>query len=266
VPRLRPNHRLVGVACAAAALFGACAGQLAIRSGGGGALDAIAVRGAQRLTPREVAVATGVPRGARLGDVDAGAVAEKLRENAWIASAQAVRLPSGRLLVQVEEREPLAELAVGKHRFAVDAEGAAFVELAPDQETELPKLVATPAPPAGVPDALRVEAARLPERMQELGLARPDEVRIAPPGDPEGVSLRMPGLAGVVVLGRESLEARLRDLARLLEAQPDEAAKAARIDLRFADQAVLRGEAAREGSQAAALRGGGAPRSTPTSG
>jgi hypothetical protein len=102
--------------------------------------------------------------------------------------------------------------------------------------------------------------------MQQLGLAAPDEVRVAAPGDPEGVSLRLPGLAGVVVLGRESFDARLRDLARLIESQPEAAARAARIDLRFADQAVLRSEAAREGSQAAVLRGGGAPRSTPTSG
>ncbi|WP_410965055.1 hypothetical protein, partial [Salmonella sp. SAL4435] len=85
------------------------------------------------------------------------------------------------------------------------------------------------------------------QRMQQLGLAVPDEVRVAAPGDPEGISLRMPGLAGVVVLGREELDTRLRDLARLLESQPEAAARAARIDLRFAGQAVLRGEATREG-------------------
>jgi hypothetical protein len=246
VVRLAPRVALV--ACGAAALLGACAGRVAMHVGSGSALDAIAVRGVERLTPTEVAAATGVARGTRL------------------ASAHAVRVPGGRLLVEVEERRPLAELRVGERRYAVDEAGVAFAEFPYDEQTSLPRLVASGAAGLHEPDALRVEAARLPERMQQLGLAAPDEVRVAAPGDPEGVSLRLPGLAGVVVLGRESFDARLRDLARLIESQPEATARAARIDLRFADQAVLRSEAAREGSQAAVLRGGGAPRSTPTTG
>jgi cell division septal protein FtsQ len=264
VVRLAPRVALV--ACGAAALLGACAGRVAMHVGSGSALDAIAVRGVERLTPTEVAAATGVARGTRLGDVDAGAVERALQTHAWIASAHAVRVPGGRLLVEVEERRPLAELRVGERRYAVDEAGVAFAEFPYDEQTSLPRLVASGAAGLHEPDALRVEAARLPERMQQLGLAAPDEVRVAAPGDPEGVSLRLPGLAGVVVLGRESFDARLRDLARLIESQPEATARAARIDLRFADQAVLRSEAAREGSQAAVLRGGGAPRSTPTTG
>jgi cell division protein FtsQ len=264
-PRARLTLRLALCACGAAALLGACAGRLALRAGGD-QLDAIAVRGQQRLSPAEVAAATGLARGAALSQVDATAVERALQTHAWIASAHAVRGPGGRLLVEVEERTPLAELRVGERRYAIDAEGVAFAEFPFDEQTALPRLVASGNAGLHEPDALRVEAARLPERMQQLGLAQPDEVRVAAPGDPEGVSLRLPGLAGVVVLGRESFDARLRDLARLLESEPEATARAARIDLRFADQAVLRGEATRDGSQAAVLRGGGASRSTPTSG
>jgi cell division protein FtsQ len=262
--RLPRRVRLAALACAA--LLGSCAGQAFIALGGGGAVDAIAVRGASRLSPREIARATGIPRGARLSEVETEAVVAALEAHDWIASARALRWPGGRVVVEVVEREPLAALAVGERRFAIDASGAAFTELRPGQEDALPRLVAEQAPQPGAADPLRAEAAGLAARLPELGLAAPDEVRVAAPGDPEGVSLRLPGLAGVVVLGTESLESRLRDLARLLEQRRDEASRAARIDLRFADQAVLRSAAAQEGSREEPRRGGDAARSTRSSG
>jgi cell division septal protein FtsQ len=252
------RRRVAAAALAAGALVGSCAGELWVRVGGGH-VESIAVRGAHRLSPREVAAATGIPRGAKLADVDASAVAESLARNAWIESAKARRLPSGRVLVTVVEREPLAQLAVGARRFAIDAQGAAFAELREGEETALPRVLAEKAPERGAPDPLRVEAAKLATRLPELGLAAPAEVKIAPPDDPQGVTLRLPGLEPVVVLGRESLDSRLRDLAKLLELRRDEASRAAEIDLRFADQAVLRSAATREGSRDAAVRGGGTP-------
>jgi cell division protein FtsQ len=262
----RPLRRRVAlVALASGALLGSCAPALWIRIGGD-AVDAIAVRGASRLTPREVAVATGIPRGARLADVDTDAVVAALETHAWIEEASAQRLPNGRVVVEVVERQPLAQLAVGPRRFAIDAEGDAFAELREDEATELPRLVAEEPPKPGAPDPLRVEAAGLAARLPELGLAAPEEVRIAPPDDPQGVSLRLPGLPPVVVLGRESLDERLKGLAELLEARRDEASRASLIDLRFEDQAVLRSAAAREGSRDAALTGGGAPQGTRSSG
>jgi cell division protein FtsQ len=265
-PRRRLPRGLVLATLAAAALAGVLADHLFIALGGAGRVDAIAVRGASRLTPQEIAAATGIPRGALVSEVEPDAVARKLAENDWIASARALRLPTGKVVVEVAEREPLAQLAIGDRRFAIDERGAAFAELASGQETSLPRLVTSQAPEPGVPDALRAEAARLPERLPALGLAAPEEIRVAPPGDPEGVSLRLPGLDGLVVLGREALDQRLRDLAKLLALRPDEASRAARIDLRFADQAVLRSAAAREGPQGAARSGGVAPPSTRSAG
>jgi len=262
---LRPlRRRLAAIAFAAGALVGAGASELWMRVGGG-RVESIAVRGAHRLSPREVAAATGIPRGAKLADVDPGAVAESLAHNAWIESAKAKREPSGRVLVTVVEREPVAQLAVGSRRFAIDAQGAAFAELREDEETALPRLLAEKAPERGAPDPLRVEAAHLATQLSELGLAAPDEVKIAEPGDPQGVTLRLQGLEPVVVLGRESLDSRLRDLAKLLELRRDEVSRAAEVDLRFADQAVLRSAATREGSRDAAVTGRGGPSPAPRS-
>jgi len=263
---LRLPRRLRWLALAGAALLGSCAVPAWIALGGGGAVDAISVRGAKHLTPRQVAEATGIPRGARLADVKTEAVVQALETHDWIAHARALRWPDGRVLVEVVEREPLAALAVGPRRFALDASGAVFTELRAGEESELPLLRAEKAPEPGAADPVRAEAARLAGRLPELGLSAPDEVRVAAPGDPEGVSLRLPGLAGVVVLGTEALETRVRDLARLLEQRPDEASAAARIDLRFADQAVLRSATTREGSREASLRGGGATRTTRSAG
>jgi hypothetical protein len=50
------------------------------------------------------------------------------------------------------------------------------------------------------------------------------------------------------VLGHGELDERLDALARLVSARPDVVATATSIDLRFADQVVLRGAPAQEGS------------------
>ena len=63
-----------------------------------------------------------------------------------------------------------------------------------------------------------------------------------------------------VVLGREDLDSKLRELARLLAADVPEIGDAAEIDLRFADQAVLRKESPpEEAAKAAAARGRATP-------
>ena len=263
---LRLPRRLALGVLAVAALAGFGVMRLLFAAGGGGEIAAIAVRGASRLTPAEVAAATGIPRGAHLADVEPEAVEQALETHDWIAAAHALRLPTGKLVVEVEEREALALLAIDERRFAIDASGAAFAELDAREETSLPRLLSSQPPEPGVPDPLRAEAVQLSERLVALGLSAPDEIRVAPQGDPEGISLRLPGLEGIVILGREDLDARLHDLATLLSLRPDEVHRAARIDLRFADQAVLRSAAAQDGSQNAAPPGGGAPHSTRTSG
>jgi hypothetical protein len=63
-----------------------------------------------------------------------------------------------------------------------------------------------------------------------------------------------------VVLGREDLDARLDDLVRLVTARPDAVAQATSIDLRFANQAVLRSGPIHKGSaNTAAERGRATP-------
>ena len=262
-----PFHR-VPVAWLAALGIGAwVAAPIATAARGWLAVDSIqirtiSVRGASHLTADRVAEATGVQRGAPLSQVDPDAVEAKLVEHPWIDAAKALRLPTGRLLVRISERVPLASVALGDAgaRFAVDASGTPFAELAEAELTGLPRLAPANAIEPGQSDEGLAEAVRLTRRMRELALPTPDQLSIAADSDAEGFAVRLPGLAPRVVLGRAELDDRLAALARLLEADLPEVNGSERLDLRFAQQAVLHGAPPPQGAaKAAATRGGGAP-------
>jgi hypothetical protein len=252
--RRGPSRLLLVLAASFAAGFGgggslaeAAAGWLA---GEAPRIETIAVRGAGQLSSAEIAAATGVPRGVDLRRVDAPAVAERLARHPWIASARAVELPEGRLLVEVVERRAVATLtAPGSQAvFAVDANGTPFAlaganEGGPPQAlaSDLPRLVRSASISLGETDPALAEAVDFTRRLAELGLPRPLEVGVSAPDDPIGFWLRLEGYPPQVILGRDDLDARLGALARVLEVAPPDAAGAARLDLRFADQVVLRG-------------------------
>jgi cell division septal protein FtsQ len=230
-------------------------------------LEAIAVRGAGQLSSAEIAAATGVPRGVDLRLVDAPAVAERLSRHPWIASARAVELPAGRLLVEVVERRAVATVSAldSEPSFVVDANGTAFAPASEAVTRELPHLVQSGPVAIGDGDPALGEAVELAARLAALGLPRPLEIGVAAPDDPTGFTLRLEGFAPRVVLGRDDLDARLDALARLLETGPASVAEAATLDLRFADQVVLRGTPS--GNPAAVATGpSAAPSGTEASG
>ena len=227
-------------------------------------LDSIHVLGAERLSAAQVAEATGVERGAPLGSVDPRAVAARLAREPWISEARVLRLPTGRLLLDVTERVPVAVLDLGEGTSAfVDASGTPFASRVPDAPADagaLPRIVSATPVVQGEPSEPLAEAVRLAERLPALGLESPTEVSIAAADDPVGFALRLPSLPPRVVLGREDLDARLSQLAMLLESESDELAGTTELDLRFAGQAVLRsGQRPKGAAQAAAARGRARP-------
>jgi len=223
-------------------------------------VDAIAVRGVERLDLREVAAATGVAPGADLASVDATEVASNLREHPWILRARAAQIPGGGLVVEVVERTPHGVvLRADDTLFAVDAYGVAFAKARAEDVSDLPRLVAAEISPLGEPNPALASAAALALRLRERGLPGPTEITISGEDDPEGFSLRLPDLTPRVVLGRDQLDSKLDALARVLAARPVELVGAEALDLRFEGQAVLRGGSLPEGAtQAAAGRGHGA--------
>ncbi len=212
-----------------------------------GAVDTIAVQGQDRLTSGEIAAATGVARGSALASVDPAAVEARLSALPWIAEADVLRLPPATLLVRVREREPrallVAQAADGNGRL-VDETGAPF-DSAPIAD-ELPLLVGGGALASGERYEVLAEALELLAALDAAGIQSlaDDQGRVAlhlPESDsPEGWVVDG---AARVVLGHDGLEGRLGRLAELLRsdvlaAREDNARL--RIDLRFAQQAVLR--------------------------
>lgn len=248
---------LIG-ALALGALGGWLWGDDAVLALGSADVAKIAVRGAQRLSAADVANATGLAPGTRLRDVSARGVAARLESHAWIASAEAVRLPSGAVVVEIEERHPVAAIALGQPpiAYAVDASGAPFSAADAETLAGLPQLRAAAPVAAQDPNPQLAEAIRLAYRLAALGLALPAEVSIAAETDPEGFALRFASLPPRFVLGREDLDARIEELANLLARRPDTVLEAVSVDLRFADQVVLRNAPSPKG---AAKAPGGRP-------
>jgi cell division septal protein FtsQ len=227
-------------------------------SGSPGAVEVIAVRGARHLSAEEVARATGVSRGAPLAAIEIDAVVDQLEDHDWIAAARALRLPGGAVVVHVEESRPLALVEVDGPGvlFAVDAEGRPFAPADGDAFAELPRLVpdgsVTPREASGT----LATALRIAQRLAEHGLAQPRSIAVPAEDDPEGFTLQLRDRDARIVLGRDDLDTRIGNLAQLLAARSDEVDRAREVDLRFADQVVLREKSTRQGSaQATGSRG-----------
>jgi len=228
------------------------------------ALRHVAVAGAGRIGSEEIARSTGLPLGVSLLDVDAAAAEARLRAHPWIREAHVMRLPPSTVVVSVALREPVALVEGDEpgHARLVDAAGLAFAEAEERDFASLPMLV--PEVLEG-PDgqaahlALGAEAAQAVARS---GLARTVQILLPAPGDPEGLRLRVGATPAPVVLGTGGLDQKLAHLARLLAEGLPEVQTAAAIDLRFADQAVLRSPPPPDGAakSAAAPGGAGPPR------
>jgi cell division protein FtsQ len=217
-------------------------------------LRAIWVQGAGRLDDAALVAAAGVAPGDALRGVDSEQVASRLAAHEWVRSARAVRLPTGTLVLAIEEREPRAVLAGSPPR-AVDAEGNPFAPVAPDALPELPRVASAEPVTPGAPSPALAAAVRLAERL--AGFGRPPAAEVAVDG--AGSALRLRGLAPRFLLGRDP-DAALARLARLLDSGPPQALLVATVDLRFQDQAVLRREPLPEGTaQAAEPRNVAAP-------
>ncbi|NRA06669.1 MAG: FtsQ-type POTRA domain-containing protein [Myxococcales bacterium] len=232
-------------------------------------VERIGVRGAQYLDAGEVARATGIAPGTALSALDTEALSLRLAEHDWIASARALRLPDGTLVVEVEERQPIAIVRAGEppRLFAVDASGTPFAPLDP-ADALLPRLHTRGKVEARVACPRLAEAVALVARLPDFGLAAPAEIGVpaetsagtsAEEGDALGFTLRFAALPTRFVLGGGALEASIERLVEAIGRHPGEVVRAARVDLRFQDQAVLSPLSARKGSGAAATRGSAAP-------
>jgi len=210
--------------------------------GAGWALDAelkhVSVQGLRHLSIADVVTASGLLAGTTLEAVDPAQVAARLETHPWIDDARALRLPAGLVLIGVREREAAATL-VGTEAWAIDADGTPFDRVPSEPLEGLPQIMTRERFEPGVAHGSLAEAVSLPRQLAEHGLPAPLEIGVTSSDDPEGLWLRLPDVAARIVLGRGQLGEKLDRLARVLDADLPELARATRIDLRFSDQAVL---------------------------
>ena len=115
-PRLGRGHvrarqtLLFGISLLIGALLTASLAGEALRwwSGQTPRLTVISVFGNRRLPAREVAEATGLSKAESLEGLRPDDIEERLARHPWIRAARAVLLPTGTLIVDVEEREARA--------------------------------------------------------------------------------------------------------------------------------------------------------------
>jgi cell division protein FtsQ len=198
-------------------------------------VDRVAVAGTQRTAVAEVAAAAGIPEGQALIDVDVGDVAARVGDLPWVASASVERHWPGTVVVVVQERRPVAVVALDEGEWGVLSGDGQLMEVAPEPPAGLVPLVdVPPVTEDGELEPATVEALAV-ARLLPSSLA--GRVLGVGPGDGGGLELRLdPG--GVVRLGPG------RDIAAKLIAADAVLAEASShcvdvIDVQVSDSPVL---------------------------
>lgn len=247
-PRVRQRRRRRLATLAFALALGVGTALTASTPARDASLREIGVLGHQRLSAPEVARATGLAPGQALAEIEPERVAGRLAAHPWVRDARAVALPGGDVVVAVAEREPVAVVAWGagaeRRHWLVDRQGTPFAP-AGDAAPGLPRFEA-PAPlAADVPEPRLAAGLALPELLPSALRERAVEWRAPPPGSRAGWILAATDAPALTVVlgddrGHGELPRRLARLALLLESGRAAVAHAREIDLRFANQAVLR--------------------------
>jgi hypothetical protein len=177
--------------------------------------------GLDSLRAAELWSLAGVEHGTPLIDLDTTRLSGAVAAHPRVASCRAVRLPPDRLVVEVEERVPIARDA--QRGEGIDASGERF-PLLPGEGEALPRLEGMTVLALPLLLAARAHGVAL-----EAVDARPGDLRIRPAGS-----------SALVRLGNDA-ERSLHTWQRVRASGLVEAYGAAEVDLRFPGDAVLRG-------------------------
>lgn len=212
------------------------------------------VEGTQRVDPAALARAVlpaGAPEPLTPDEIEA-----RLEAHPWIAEASVARLAPDTVVARVREYEPAAVVvALGETPALVDADGLAFADATGPEWASLPQLVVAESAPRDRRDPVLAQGVGLARAVAAAGFSG---IEIALDGeDPNAVpALRVAGVPARIVLGASDPAPKLARLVRLLASEPA-AAEAREIDLRFAEQVVLRPVAPDPGSMGAGARASG---------
>jgi hypothetical protein len=214
------------------------------------------IEGEQRLDAAALARAV-LPEGAP-EPISPREVAMRREAHPWIARASVARIAPDALVARIEEHRPVAVVrAVGDAPLLVNAQGLAFADAVGSEWDTLPRLVVADRPPLDRRDPLLAQGVALARAVVDAGF---HDIEVSLDGeDPNALpSLRVGGVPARILLGAGDPAPKLDRLLRLLSAEPS-ARDAREIDLRFAEQVVLRPVVAPELGTEGAIPGADAP-------
>ena len=219
-------------------------------------VERLEIEGTRRLDAAALARAV-LPEGAP-EPVAPEEVAARLEAHPWIARVAVARLAPGALVARIEEHEPVARArAIGEGAVLVNASGVAFADAEGSEWDALPLLVVADPPPRDRRDPLLVQGIGLARAVADAGYTH---IELSLDGeDPNALpALRVDGIPARIVLGAGDPAPKLANLATALAANPN-AREAREIDLRFAEQVVLRPAASPELGNGGPTPGADAP-------
>jgi cell division septal protein FtsQ len=189
-----------------------------------------------------VVAALGLAAGTPVLAVDAPELVRRIESHPWVAHARVTLLRPGRILVALEERQPVAVALLGNPptRFWLDAEGVPFAPVGSDDAAGRITVAGPEDARPGAGDPRFAEGVALARAVASLGITGVREVRVGRAA-PERLPALVLASGAQVLVGAGDPAARLERLAALLAAGLPEVAAAREIDLRFGDRMVLRG-------------------------
>jgi cell division septal protein FtsQ len=200
-------------------------------------VERLEIEGAHRLGAEALARAV-LPEGAP-DPIAPKEVASRLEAHPWIARVAVARLAPDALVARIEEHQPVARArAIGEEPLLVNAQGMAFAAAEGAEWNALPLLIVADPLPRDRRDPLLAQGIALARATAEAGYSH---IEVSLDGeDPNALpALRVDGVPARIVLGVGDPASKLANLATVLAANPS-ARDAREIDLRFAEQVVLR--------------------------
>ena len=113
----------------------------ALANSAGFRITSVAINGRKQLSQDEVLAIGGVNGRSSLLFLDAAAVREKLKADAWISDATVLKLYPGQLRIDIVERAPFALWQHDGHLFVISEDGAILQNYVPDHFLKLPLVV-----------------------------------------------------------------------------------------------------------------------------
>jgi cell division protein FtsQ len=173
------------------------------------AIDTVEVTGVQRLDTGAVRASSGLVFGTNIFKADLAEAQRAVEQNPWIHHVQVTRLLPRRISIQIEERKPVAQVALGA-LYLVDPDGELFKRVAPGDGVDLPLITGLSRQRFDSdPEEVRSEIARALSLLGELDQRRfPElsEIQL----DPElGMTVYLGPESTAVKLGWGDIDAKL---------------------------------------------------------